>query len=364
VRGPRRAIIRDVVGLHGGQVASGTPSAGPPVPRRAVLHTCAGLAGLVVVAALAGCSDEAPPAASPPPPAPTADDVAVARARASASLLAASAQNLEASHPELAGVLGAVVADHRAHLAALGAARSPSPSGSPPPRRDVQSLVRAETAAAQDALDDVRVVTPGLAALLARIAAARATHADLLAAKAGLRMPAALRTSSAAPPTPAPPSPAPLPGAAPALPSPSESPSAGGPTANGLSDAARDALAAFTAGEHAAVYAYGVVVALVASRTRDRAREAWSWHMARRDVLEERLLAAGVQPPPAAPAYDLGIAPAATVLAATVEDRLATLGARTVAVTSGPDRSDAAEALVAAARRAAAWRGRGTSLPG
>lgn len=357
-----------MVGQYGAQGASGTSSAGPPVPRRAVLHACAGLAGLVAVAALAGCSDQAPPAASAPPVARTADDVAVARARASASLLAASAQDLETSHPELAGVLGAIVADHRAHLAALGATPSPSPSGRPPlPRGDVRSLVRAETAAAQEALDDVRVVTPGLAALLARIAAARATHADLLAARTGLRIPAALRTSSAAPPTPTPPSPAPLPGAAPALPSPTQSPSGVGATANGLSDAARDALAALIAGEHAAVYAYGVVVALVPPRARDRAREAWSWHMARRDVLEERLLAAGVQPPAAAPAYDLGTAPsaaAAAALAATVEDRLATLGARTVAATSGPDRSDAAEALVAGARRAAAWRGRGTSLPG
>ena len=89
--------------------------------------------------------------------------------------------------------------------------------------------------------------------------------------------------------------------------------------------------------------------------------------MARRDVLEERLLAVGVQPPPAAPAYDLGPAltdAGAATLAATVEDRLATLGARAVAATTGPDRSDTAEALVAGARRAAAWRGRGVSLPG
>jgi Domain of unknown function (DUF4439) len=366
--GPGRAIIRDVVGQHGGRVRSGTPSAGPPVPRRAVLRDGAGLAGLVVVATLAGCSNDAPPGASPPRPTPTADDVAVARARASASRLAALAQDLEGSDPQLAGVLGAVVADHRTHLAALGAAPSPSPSGSPPvPRGDVRSLVHAETVAAQEALDDLRVVSPGLAVLLARIAAARATHADLLAAKAGLRIPAALRTSSSAAQAAAPPSPAPLPGAAPPVGSPSDSSSGAGPAADGLSDAAREALAALTAGEHAAVYAYGVVVALVATRARDRARDAWSWHMARRDVLEERLLAAGVEPPPAAPAYHLGTAPsaaAATALAATVEDRLATLAARTVAATSGPDRSDAAEALVAVARRAAAWRGSGLPLPG
>ena len=122
-----------------------------------------------------------------------------------------------------------------------------------------------------------------------------------------------------------------------------------------------------TSGEHAAVYAYGVVVARVAEDDRVRARQAWAWHLARRDLLQERLLAAGLQPPPAAPAYDvgrLGSADAAVMLAATVEDRIAALLARTVASTTGADRADAAEALVAAARRAVGWLGRPEALPG
>jgi hypothetical protein len=358
---------------------NGTQSAGPAVPRRLVLRAGSGLAGLAAAAILAGCSDAGLPAASPATT-QSADAVAVARARGSASWLAASAQELATSDPSLADLLEAVVADHRAHLAALGATPPPSPSASTRPtpgRADVRRMVSAETAAAQEALDDVRLVTPGLATLLARIAAARATHADLLAAKAGLRIPTALRTSPVAAQPAAPPGPAPLPGAAPPTPppaspagSPSASPSgslAAGPAEDGLSDTARAALTALTAGEHAAVYAYGAVVARVSARERGRARDAWSWHMARRDVLEERLLAAGVQPPPAAPAYDLGTptsAAGAAELASMVEDRLATLGARTIGVTSGPDRSDAAEALVAGARRAAAWRGRGAPLPG
>jgi hypothetical protein len=159
----------------------------------------------------------------------------------------------------------------------------------------------------------------------------------------------------------------------PALGTPSATPSparpAAAPTgAAGLSDAARAALTALVAGEHAAVYAYGAVVARVPAHERDRARDAWGWHMARRDVLEERLLAAGIQPPVAAPAYDLGArtltSAGAVALAATVEDRLATLGARAVAASTGTDRSDAAEGLVAGARRAAAWRGRTNPLPG
>jgi hypothetical protein len=351
-------------------------TAGSPVRRRVVLGAGTGLAGLVIAAALGGCGD-AGPGPAPGTRTPSADDVAVARARAAASRLAASARELAASDRKFAAVVRAVITDHEADLAALGVPASPSappsappssPSGSssPPagPAR-VAALVSAETAAAQDALDDVRNVTAGLAVLLARIAAARATHADLLAAKAGLRRPATLRTSSAAAQDAVLASPVPLPGAAPA-PVPSDAPSAGG-AGGGLSDAAREALTALTAGEHAAVYAYGAVAAVVAPRDRNRAQDAWSWHVSRRDVLEERLLAAGVRPPAAASAYQLGApltATGATALAATVEDRLATLGARTVAATAGPDRSDAAEALVAGARRAAAWRGSGTSLPG
>jgi Domain of unknown function (DUF4439) len=259
----------------------------------------------------------------------------------------------------------------------LGAAASVSPAPGPSGgRRDpgaVQALVSAETAAAQEALDAVGTVSPGVAALLARIAAARAAHADLLAAAAELRAPGVLRTS-ASPASGAGgiPSPAPLPGTAPADPAlgASATPSPGGTPASGtgsLSDATGAALTALTAGEHAAVYAYGAVVARVAPPDRARARDAWAWHTARRDVLEERLLAAGIQPPVAAPAYDLGgtlTTTRAVALAATVEDRLATLGARTVAAATGADRSDAAEGLVAGARRAAAWRGRPEALPG
>ena len=100
---------------------------------------------------------------------------------------------------------------------------------------------------------------------------------------------------------------------------------------------------------------------------RGQARAAWTWHLARRDLLEERLLAAGVQPPVAAPAYDLGDAPnasGASRLAATVERRLGALAVRAVAATEGDDRREAAAALVEGARRLAAWTGRPETLPG
>ena len=278
-------------------------------------------------------------------------------------------------------------------------------------------MIDGEVAGAQDALTDVLLVTPGPAALLARIAASRATHGDLLAAKAGLRPPGVLPappptgsatapalTPSGAPATtsPARRSPAasstspaasvagPVPtlavptafaptsssptGAAAAAPAPASSSSGAtqpaaptGSLAAHLPPAGADALAALTSGEHAAVYAYGVVVARVAERDRARARQAWAWHLARRDVLEERLLAAGLRPPAAAPGYAIGPLPApdaVVTLAATVEDRIAALVVRAVATTTAADRADAAAALVAVARSAAAWRGRGASLPG
>jgi len=150
-------------------------------------------------------------------------------------------------------------------------------------------------------------------------------------------------------------------------PSASAAPAVPTPGAPVLATGARDALLALTAGEHAAVFAYGVIAARVPKGRREQARAAWAWHLARRDLLEERLLAAGVQPPVAAPAYDVGAAPnasGAARLAATVERRLAVLAVRAVAATEGDDRREAIAALVEGARRLAAWTGRPETLPG
>jgi hypothetical protein len=356
----------------------------------------AGVAALLGAAPLAGCMDETASPISTPraTPSPSLDDVAVARARADAADLASAAQQLAASRPDLAPLLDAVAADHRAHLAALGEptpSRSPSlplstpspptpstgPSPSPPTPSgavELRTLVARERAGAQAALDAAPPVSGGVAGLLVRIAASRAVHADLLAARTGLPVPLELRTSPAARQraaagaitpgqvTPAPPLPVPVPSTPMTAPTPTASPSPAP-----LTGATGDALVALTAGEHAAVYAYGAIVARVAARDRDRARQAWSWHMSRRDLLEERLLAAGLQPPAAAPAYELGLLrspAAAATLAATVEDRLAALTVRAIAASTGADRWTSAEALVAGARRAAGWRGHGEALPG
>ncbi len=355
-----------------------------PVARRAVLVAGA-LGGLLVAAGLAGCTGTTPP---PPTPATTPPDVALDlaatdRARTSATALAAAATSLAGARPDLAGLLATVVADHRAHLAALGvaptAAASPSASAAAAARRpDAAGLAGAEFEAARQALTDAQATSPGLAALLARIAAARATHADLVSARARLRpLPVLAVSPTSASATPG--------SAASVVPTPATMPAAAGPTAAAAAGSlpgssasgagaapgvsatggpgtsltpgpipagaalrapARDALAALAAGEHAAVYAYGVDRRARRVRvTGPGALAAWNWHVTRRDELEERLLDAGVQPPAAAPAYQLGAAPdagAAVALAATVEDRLAQLAAHAVAATTGADRSDAA----------------------
>jgi hypothetical protein len=353
----------------------------------------AGLAGLSG-AVLAGCSGDgtrppSPAGASTAARAAAADDAAVGRARTAAAQFAAAAEELARAGGAPARLLADVAADHRAHLAALGGpAPSPTPGtgpsasgGSPAPER-LGVLARDESTGAQAALDDAMAASPMVAALLARIAAARAAHADLLSAAAGLRLPGrlvpagvAVGIPAAAPgPDAAAPGPTPSPSAALPLPPPPvgvqpspaapPSPSAGVAV---LAAGAREALVALTAGEHAAVFAYGLVAARVPGPQRARARAGWSWHLERRDQLEERLLTAGVEPPVAAPAYDVGGAPTpagAVRLAATVEQRLAALTVRAVSATQGDDRREAAAALVEAARRTAAWTGRPQALPG
>jgi hypothetical protein len=120
-----------------------------------------------------------------------------------------------------------------------------------------------------------------------------------------------------------------------------------------------DALQTALAGEHAALYVYGVLGA----RTSESATpvlfttisEAYDAHRAWRDELTARLVDAGVEPTPAAAAYELpataptpvGVARAAVDL----ERRCAATYAYVVANTTGEDRSWAIEALTRTAVR-------------
>ena len=145
-------------------------------------------------------------------------------------------------------------------------------------------------------------------------------------------------------------------------------PSTTTPVSPPLSPAARRALQTALAGEHAAVYAYGLLGARVADADARRARAFLEAHRAGRDLLISVLSAAGEQPAAAAAAYDLPFpvrSPAdARRLAALVEERLAMAYAGVVGPAEGELRRSAARWLGACAVRAAGWTGRTSAFPG
>lgn len=128
------------------------------------------------------------------------------------------------------------------------------------------------------------------------------------------------------------------------------------------------AVSAILSGEHAAVFAYGLITARAQPTREGLARQLWAAHRIRRDELTRRLVAAGRSPVPAEPAYDLGQPPTTpaqvAALAARVEDGLAAVALRAVTGTTGAARLEAAGDLILAARRAATWRGTTVALPG
>ncbi|RJK96499.1 ferritin-like domain-containing protein [Vallicoccus soli] len=126
-------------------------------------------------------------------------------------------------------------------------------------------------------------------------------------------------------------------------------------------DAATAALRAAVAGEHAAVYAYGVVGARAGAAAADLASTGYAAHSARRDRLAAELAERGAPPELPRPAYALPspvTGPAAAArLAALVEDRLCTAYGDLVAAAEGRLRRIGADALQDCAVRAALWRG-------
>ncbi|MCX5194029.1 ferritin-like domain-containing protein [Streptomyces sp. NBC_00249] len=128
--------------------------------------------------------------------------------------------------------------------------------------------------------------------------------------------------------------------------------------------AAQAALAA----EHAAVYGYGVIGARTAPARQTEAREAYGAHLARRDVLTRTVRGLGGAPRPSEAAYTLPFelrTPADIErLAAEIEDRVAGAYSDLVRSADGQLRREAADALSAAAVRAARWRGVGVAFPG
>lgn len=139
------------------------------------------------------------------------------------------------------------------------------------------------------------------------------------------------------------------------------------PTAD-TDDSVVETLDAALAGEHAAVYAYGVIGAYLTGDDRDRAAAELSRHRAARDRLAAHIRAAGGTPSASLPTYALPypVADAASAadLADLVEERLGGLYSDVVTSTSGATRSESADALVHTARARAAWSGTATAFPG
>jgi Domain of unknown function (DUF4439) len=130
-----------------------------------------------------------------------------------------------------------------------------------------------------------------------------------------------------------------------------------------------DALQSVLAGEHAAVYGYGVVGARLAGRPDERQAVAgYDTHRARRAAVTTMITAAGGQPTPAAAAYDLG-GPATTptqarALAARIEQGAAATYAALVGAGGAAARAAGAGWLADAAVRQTGWSGVPETFPG
>lgn len=373
------------------------PVRGRSVSRRDVLAATAllltpGLGG----AALTGCSASAPASGSAGVPEPgiqraarTAEDLrALAQATAGRATSAADRR-----------VLTRVVTDHGAHLEALGTTTRPGAAGSASgvessagssapasgtaagasgPVRTLAQLAAAERDAALTALADTPAASAPVAVLLARIAAARAVHADLLTpgpvsapSQVPLESPVtgATGATGSSPGAVIPSATAPTATAGQA--SGSAAGASGAPSPGPAPDEpTRAAIAALVEGQHAAVFGYGVAVARLGTRDVAWARAAWQWHSRRRDAYSAALHQAGGRVPAARAAYDVGAAAAAgadeaegVALAGRIERGLLSTLLAAVAQVEGPWRAILARDAAEAARRLERWAGPVAALP-
>jgi len=135
-----------------------------------------------------------------------------------------------------------------------------------------------------------------------------------------------------------------------------------------VSQAALQALQAALAAEHAAVYGYGVVGAMLSGADRAAARNDWRVHQDARDNLQAMITKFGATPVAASAAYRLPFAVqdarSAQRLAATLEDGVTRAYLGIVAVPDPGLRTFGALAMQPPAKRAAAWRGTTVAFPG
>jgi hypothetical protein len=128
------------------------------------------------------------------------------------------------------------------------------------------------------------------------------------------------------------------------------------------------ALQTVLAGEHAAIYAYGVAGAQLRGLPRRRAQLAFTTHRVMRDRLEDLIRERDAEPVAASATYAVPhaveTADDATALATLVEERVAAVYADAVAELDGELRDLAVDNLRDAAVRAAQWRGGSVPFPG
>jgi hypothetical protein len=128
------------------------------------------------------------------------------------------------------------------------------------------------------------------------------------------------------------------------------------------------ALQAALAAEHAAVYGYGVVGALMQGNDQDIAMSYWTLHQNARDTLTEMIIRLGATPVAASAAYALPFAvddaASARRLAAYLEDGVTRAYLGIVAVSDTGLRAFGALAMQEPASRATAWSGQTTAFPG
>lgn len=129
-----------------------------------------------------------------------------------------------------------------------------------------------------------------------------------------------------------------------------------------------EALQAALAAEHAAVYGYGVVGAMLGGADQTRALGDWKLHQEARDTLQAMIVRLGATPVAASAAYTLPFAVrdagAARRLAVALEDGVTQGYLGLVAVTDPTVRTFGALAMQPPAKRAAAWRGSTVAFPG
>lgn len=122
-----------------------------------------------------------------------------------------------------------------------------------------------------------------------------------------------------------------------------------------MSETLKAALAAL----ETALYAYSTVAPRLPESESAAARDAYEAIRAQRDIVRQRLVASGVEPPPPPAGYDLGPlidARAARGVALRVEQNVAAAVAGLISAAEPAARAESATWLVASAVRAVTWR--------